>query len=355
MKKIYEVFGTDAFSMTVSLLESAEVEKIIPKKDAVIALKPNLIHDDIPENGAVTHPGVVAGCADYLKKRGFHNIEVVESSWVGANTQRSFVRSGMKKVCEDYGIPFYDLKKDATVVVETPFRPIRVCKRAYDADFLMDLPVLKGHCQTRMTCALKNLKGCIPDQEKRQFHSDGLTKPIAALAAVLHPDFTIVDSICGDLNFEEGGNPVQTNRMYAGCDAVNLDAYGCRLMGLSISDVGYLPLAAQWGAGELSLEDTEIIRLNEPVDSREYPKPTGKVAALTRRVHQNQACSACYASLVRALYLSQGKLADRGDIFIGQGFKGKALDGIGIGRCCENATVCVKGCPPTAEEILKCK
>ena len=209
MKKIYEVFGTDAFSMTVSLLESAEVEKIIPKKDAVIALKPNLIHDDIPENGAVTHPGVVAGCADYLKKRGFHNIEVVESSWVGANTQRSFVRSGMKKVCEDYGIPFYDLKKDATVVVETPFRPIRVCKRAYDADFLMDLPVLKGHCQTRMTCALKNLKGCIPDQEKRQFHSDGLTKPIAALAAVLRPDFTIVDSICGDLNFEEGGNPMR--------------------------------------------------------------------------------------------------------------------------------------------------
>ena len=34
-----------------------------------------------------------------------------------------------------------------------------------------------------MTCALKNLKGCLPDREKRRFHALGLTKPIAALGA----------------------------------------------------------------------------------------------------------------------------------------------------------------------------
>ena len=58
-----------------------------------------------------------------------------------------------------------------------------------------------------MTCALKNLKGCLPDREKRNFHSDGLMKPIAALGAFLKPALVIVDSICGDLNFEEGEIP----------------------------------------------------------------------------------------------------------------------------------------------------
>ena len=58
-----------------------------------------------------------------------------------------------------------------------------------------------------MTCALKNCKGCLPDREKRRFHAEGLMRPIAALATALRPELTIVDSLCGDLDFEEGGNP----------------------------------------------------------------------------------------------------------------------------------------------------
>ena len=90
---------------------------------------------------------------------------------------------------------------------------MEICCIALDTDFLIDLPVLKGHCQTNMTCALKNLKGCLPDREKRKFHSDGLFRPIAALATYLKPSLVIVDSICRDLNFEEGGNPIHTNRI----------------------------------------------------------------------------------------------------------------------------------------------
>ena len=65
-----------------------------------------------------------------------------------------------------------------TRLVETPIRPMEICCRALDADFLINLPVLKGHCQTAMTCALKNCKGCIPDREKRRFRPrDGWSLP----------------------------------------------------------------------------------------------------------------------------------------------------------------------------------
>ena len=200
-----------------------------------------------------------------------------------------------------------------------------------------------------MTCALKNCKGCLPDREKRRFHTEGLTKPIAALAAALKPGLTIVDSICGDLDFEEGGNPVQTNRMYLGADPVQIDAYGCRLMGLELEDVPYIALAEQWGAGAAQISSSDIVCLNEPQAGRTYPAPSGTVKRLTRRVRQDSACSACYAALVRGLYITRSEPPV--DIIIGQGWKGKKFDGLGIGNCCAGAAACVRGCPPTAKAV----
>lgn len=352
MAKIYEIFGTDAHKMTVSLMEAAQIADMIPK-GASVALKPNLVVAASPENGATTHAGVLSGCIEYLQAHGFQNISVIEGSWVGDQTGRAMKACGYDKVCERYNVPFYDLKKDRTQQVQTPLRPMQICCRALDADYLINLPVLKGHCQTVMTCALKNCKGCLPDAEKRRFHTEGLMRPIAALAAALRPQLTIVDSICGDLNFEEGGNPIHTNRMYLGTDPVQIDAYGCRLMGLSTDDVPYIALAERWGAGSTQIGPSDIVTLNEPQAAAEYPAPSGIVKSLTHRVHASSACSACYAALVRGLYIAkqEGILIDR-DISIGQGWRGKELPGLGVGNCCALAEVHAVGCPPTAAEIV---
>lgn len=350
---IYEIYGEDAHEMTYALLTAANAADRIPD-GAGVALKPNLVLAASADNGAITHPGVLSGCIAYLKDHGIHDISIMESSWVGAQTDSSFHVSGYDRVCEEYGVPFYDLKKDRVVVVDTPFRPMELCRRAYEADFLIDLPVLKGHCQTRMTCALKNLKGCIPDREKRRFHSEGLFQPIAALAAVLKPDLVIVDSICGDLDFEEGGNPIRTNRMYLGWDALLVDAYGASLMGLGVDEIGYLRLAEEWGAGSMDIASTKITRLNKPQESNSYPSRSAIVDRLTGNVLAKSACSACFASLVRALYIleSRGKRYD-GSIAIGQEWQGVPFEGLGVGRCAGGAACPVKGCPPSAQDIIK--
>ena len=161
MSKIYEIFGTDAHEMTLSLLRAADVKSMIPA-GASVALKPNLVLASPPEQGATTHPGVLSGCIEYLREAGVKDISIIESSWIGAKTEPSMRAAGYDKVCEKYGVPFYDLKKDRTRTVQTPMRPMEIACRALDAGFLIDLPVLKGHCQTAMTCALKNLKGSCP-------------------------------------------------------------------------------------------------------------------------------------------------------------------------------------------------
>lgn len=348
MTKIYQIYGEDAHEMTLKLLEARNAIELVPAGGSV-ALKPNLVIAGTPESGATTHAGVLSGAIEYFQARGVKDISVIEGSWVGDDTLRAMRRAGYDKVCDRYDVPFYDLKRDKTRPVDTPVGAIDVCRRALDAGLLVNLPVLKGHCQTVMTCALKNLKGCLPDREKRHFHAMGLMKPIAALGAALKPGLTIVDSICGDLNFEEGGTPVQTNRMYLGTDAVQLDAYGASLMGLRLGDVPYIELAEQYGGGSTRFEPGDIVNLNAPSDAAAYPRPSGTVARLTRRVRQDRACSACFANLVRALYSTD--LGKDVDICIGQGFKDRTFDGLGIGKCCKGASKCVMGCPPTAQQI----
>ena len=236
MPVIYEIFGSDAHEMTKALMERAGVAGQIPT-GASVALKPNLVVAATPESGATTHAGVLSGAIEYLRDHGVTDISIIEGSWVGDDTGRAFRTAGYDQVGKRYNVPLYDLKHDKTRRVNSPLRPMEICCRALDAGYLINLPVLKGHCQTVMTCALKNCKGCLPDKEKRKFHAEGLMRPIAALATALKPDLTIVDSICGDLNFEEGGNPVPTGRMMLGTDPVQIDAYGCRLMGLDLDQV----------------------------------------------------------------------------------------------------------------------
>lgn len=346
MSTIYQIYGSDAHQMTKALMQAADVASRIPA-GASVALKPNLVVAAHPDSGATTHPGVLSGAIEYLQSCGFADISVIEGSWVGDRTERAYRVCGYDQVCKAYNVPFYDLKRDETVQVETKVGPIAVCRRAYEADYLIDLPVLKGHCQTVMTCALKNLKGCISDKEKRHFHTLGLHKPIGALAAALKPHLVIVDSICGDLDFEEGGTPVQTNRMMLGFDPVQMDAYGCRLLGISTDDVPYIAYAEKWGAGSTRIG--EVVSLNQPQEASANARPSGTVASLTRNVRQDRACSACFASLVRALHVTG---AGRSlPIFIGQGWQGKNVDGLGVGRCASCTTMNIPGCPPTAEAI----
>lgn len=52
-------------------------------------------------------------------------------------------------------------RKDNYKEYDTGGMKINVCDTVMKVDYLINMPVLKGHCQTNMTCALKNMKGCL--------------------------------------------------------------------------------------------------------------------------------------------------------------------------------------------------
>ncbi len=350
--KIFVSNGSDPKRMARELMERADVGALL-SPDMRIALKPNLVVAKPASSGATTHPELLAGVIEYLFERGCKKIEIIEGAWVGASTQAAFKAAGYEELSKAYGVPLFDTKRDAVSALSYAGLTIGVCKRALNADFLINMPVLKAHCQTTLTCALKNMKGCISDAEKRRFHALGLHKPIAALNKLLKQHLIIADALNGDLSFEEGGTPVEMGRVLLSCDPVLLDSYACELIGVSPEEIGYIPLAAQYGVGKMKNAETEIVELNAGQRPKTSLKLTRAAQAFSRYIEQDQACSACCGSLIHALNrLDPRALKKLPTLHIGQGFKGKSGPGFGIGRCASGFSECVGGCPPTAQAIL---
>ena len=350
------IHGTDYKEMTKKILAAADVASMIGNKKAEVALKPNLVTSNPPSSGATTHSELLAGTIEYLRENGFENICIMEGAWVGCGTQSAFRAAGYDRICSQYNVPFMDLQKDSFKEYDAKGMKIAMCDRAAKTDFMINMPVLKGHCQTTVTCALKNNKGIIPNKEKRRFHTLGLHKPIAHLNTIAPNSFILVDNICGDLDFEEGGNPVVMNRILGFTDPVLCDAYVCECMGYEIEEVPYIGMAESLGVGSADTSKANIIQLNEPdATSRAKFRMTGRVKNLASYTEPKDACSACYGSLIHALnrmnetgQLRRGK---RTPIAIGQGYQGKEGE-IGVGRCTSCFAKSLKGCPPTAAQML---
>ncbi len=351
--ELHVIYGNTPKTMVQQLLGNLAIEREIPA-DAKIGIKPNLVVAKPATSGATTTPELVAGVIEYLQAKGFQNIVILEGSWVGDRTAAAFKACGYETLSRQYQVPLIDLQKDQAQVLAAKGMSIAVCRQVLQLDYLINMPVLKGHCQTLLTCALKNLKGCIPDSEKRKFHTMGLHKPIAHLNTVIKQDLIIVDGLMGDLNFEEGGNPVQMNRVIVGKDPVLVDAYAAALLGYELSEIPYLQIAAGLGIGNPDLTTARLVELNQ--DQYHPPLPRSrKVQQLARHIHEKEACSACYGSLIHAL----DRLERRGllpelpePVQIGQGYQGLCNHGIGVGICTKGAAHHVGGCPPNGQEIV---
>ena len=181
----------------------------------------------------------------------------------------------------------------------------------------------------------------------------GLHKPIAHLNTGIHQDFIVVDNICGDLDFEDGGNPVVMNRIWTAMDPVLVDAYVCQQLHYKVSDVPYVKLAGELGVGCSDISKADIRVLGENVQQN-IPERR-KVVEVADAVEEVDSCSACYGYLIPALdMLKQEELLEKlhEKICIGQGYRGKSGE-LGVGHCTRNFKHHAEGCPPTENQIYE--
>lgn len=377
--EIWKIFGTDYAGMTRALIAAADLDAVIKAKaeeigagdpgDIRIGIKPNLVAPSPAQFGATTHPEVVEGIISYLQERKYGNLIIAEGSWVGDRTPEAFLNCGYEELSARYGVPLVDTQKEKAIRKDCAGMELFLTDVTRRVDFWINVPVLKGHCQTKVTCALKNLKGLLPNSEKSRFHRMGLNKPIGHLNAAVRQDFIVVDHICGDLDFEEGGNPVVRNCVMAAADPVLVDAYACRLLQYRKEEVPYIGIAEECGVGSADLTRAEIVlagmeegggparvirRWNGGADAEgEEPLRGRKLLDVSYAVWEADSCSACYSSLAGALIrLKEEGLLEKltTPIGIGQGMRGRGGK-LGVGRCTESFEKCIVGCPPSEEKI----
>ena len=360
---ILRISGTDWTEMTTRLMTYADVGEMLRKKAEIlhkepremrIALKPNLISCTPAMYGATTHPELLDAAVRYILAAGFPAPVIMEGSWVGDRTADAFEYCGYNALAAQYGLTLIDTQKEPGIPVDCSGIQLNICRCALEADFLINFPVLKGHCQTKVTCALKNMKGLIPNSEKRRFHTMGLHKPIAHLNTILKPDLIITDHICGDPDFEEGGNPLIRNSILLSTDPVLTDAYAASLLGYRPEEIGYIRFAADLGVGCMDLRTMRLTDMNSPVIADILPE-TRRLMEVSYPADAVDSCSACYGMLIGALRtLRDEGLLDRLPcrVCIGQGYRGKSGP-YGIGNCTRGFDRFIPGCPPDESTILR--
>jgi len=330
---------------------------------ARVLVKPNLHGGE-----GYTSLEAIAGVVGWARRMGAGQVVVGDGPHYGISDARGyFDRIGLTGLCAEMGVTlvnFHESDYD-TLSTNLPALPetIGITSWVRWADTVISVPVMKTHFNTLTTLAVKNLKGFLRPQDKRDIHRMDLHLAIAGLAKLLRPHIHLLDGSIGYEGMGPGnGRPVEMGVLVAGSSAFDTDVVGNWLMGFEPAKVRYLREAERLGCGSLPASEEQIAALTGcPLRylrglRREFEAPyeaaAGAYPNLT--ITAELACSGCLMNLFTAL----GELRSEG---LGESLSGRVGIGAGVGevdlavgRCtsavwdsCDH----VAGCPPAIGRI----
>jgi len=342
-------------------LRLAGLGDLIPRGGTVL-LKPN-------QHGGYgfTSPDVLREAALWAFSQGAGEV------WIGdgpvwslhdEGVQEYFTRSGLLQACADSGATPIDfhageyrvIKPDSPVLPET----IGFSEYVYEADVVINLPLMKTHFNTLVTMGIKNLKGCLRPIDKKTLHEMELHHAIAEVARLIQPEITatVLDATIAYEGMGPGSaTPVDMGLFVASTDFVALDAVACDLMGIDPAQVRLIRFCAERGIGEMDLEKIQVVGEDPAAHRRKFQLPYEAIAETFPDLHicTENACSGCAMNLFRALDIanSLGQEITCEAVVIGPRVE-MAEQALFVGHCTREAWddgPHVPGCPPTVDAI----
>lgn len=213
-----------------------------------VFIKPNLVEYvtafPFSPYGICTTSVVLESLIRYLKDAGAKDITIAEAALIneefGCGTGITYDRFGYDRFTKKYGVKLMDLNGESFEKVNLGGFSLRVAKPILEADFLVNVPVLKTHEQTKVSLGFKNNKGCLTTKSKQICHHR--KRPIDAfvyrLGQKLYPHLILIDGI---YSLEFGpmhmGKAYRENLIVAGRDMFSCDCVGTHLMGMDPSEI----------------------------------------------------------------------------------------------------------------------
>jgi hypothetical protein len=256
-----------------------------------------------------------------------------------------------------------------------------------NADFVVNLPVLKTHSMTKVSLGIKNLKGMIDIPSRKKCHNTDPIKDlhymVAKLADRMPPMLTLLDGIyTAERGPDADGTMHRSNLLIASTDVLSADLVGACVLGYGPKEVPYLVHAARNREKPLDLSDIEVV--GESIESvatfHQYdfpynedntlPLPMDKMGIKGLSYYKYDLSLCTYCSGITGMILYAIARAWRGkpwgDIEILSGKVMKPMPGkkktILFGKCMYQANkdnpeikemIAVKGCPPKPASIVK--
>jgi len=208
-----------------------------------VLIKPNIVwgaggSKKIAKYGLISTSRIIEGIIILLKEKGCHKVSIgegcVENNEVGSDTLKGFAWSGLEKIARKYDVKLIDFNNDSHRKIKLGESNVKVARAALDADFFIDVPVLKTHGMTKVSLGMKNLKGCLSMKSKKKFHFTDLNYMIALLNTQIKTHLTVIDGIYA---MEKGpstlGRAHRMNLIITWKDVYACDMVGSAILGIA--------------------------------------------------------------------------------------------------------------------------
>jgi len=253
---------TDYRESLAKALDLIDAADRLPKSGLII-IKPNLTNADT--SPVTTNVKAAEAVYHYCKSHTKAEIVIGEGCGYGT-TAATFKANGYTSLAEKYGIKLIDFNQEKAALLKRKdtfqLKELHVPEIIRDA-FIISLPVLKDHCFTTTTIAMKNMFGIAPAPfyrggwNKSKLHSPSTHKSVVDVCLYKKPDLSVVDASVALAGSHLSGRHKKLGLILAGLDPVAVDAVGSELLGHNPKRIQYLTLAN----GLLgSLDDIEILQ-----------------------------------------------------------------------------------------------
>jgi uncharacterized protein (DUF362 family)/NAD-dependent dihydropyrimidine dehydrogenase PreA subunit len=212
------------------------------KRGERVLIKPNLLSAHEPSRHITTHPEVVTAVTRLLMDHGA-KVAIGDSPALDS-FQKVATKTGMRAISEELGVPLLEFSnpRPAPEHENRVFKRIELASQIFEADKVISIPKLKTHSQMLMTIGVKNNFGAVVRQAKAEWHSTaGTSRDLFATLLLdiylsVRPTLTILDGIWAmEGNGPTNGTPVQTNILAAAEDAILLDLFVVKLLGIDLT------------------------------------------------------------------------------------------------------------------------
>ncbi len=238
------------------------------KRGQIVVIKPNMAWDRTPEMGANTNPVLVKRIVEHCLKAGAKRVYVFDNST--HNRVKAYKNSGIEKAAKSAGATLVpgdaeSYYQEVSVPGGISLKTTKVHELLFESDVFINVPVLKHHSSTKMTCSLKNLMGAVWD--RKWWHSNDLHQCIADFGLFeKKPALNIVD--CYNVMMRNGpqgvsvADVVNMKAQIISTDMVAADSAASRMLGMEPAQIDHIPIADQMGVGVMDLTKIEIKRIS---------------------------------------------------------------------------------------------